>query len=198
MEMIINHMNRSLNIIKPRDKGSKGTRRQTVEKSVKAKLSQTSKKPKALTHIWQEIQPHSQYHHGKMYLQWLIHGILNTVLSTSLTISCFSVGFLKVNHDAKHSVYKSYSLLSTVVNLALIYPMTWNNINLPNKKTHKHKRRDKKQRFFHNLLGTMQYQYIKCTCFSLSPPAFPPPLIWFAKERGTDNPSAYWWLSPLT
>lgn len=44
MEIIIKHMNRSLNFIKPRDKHPKGTRRQTVEKSVKAKLSQTSKK----------------------------------------------------------------------------------------------------------------------------------------------------------
>lgn len=94
MEMIINHMNRSLNIIKPRDKGSKGTRRQTVEKSVRQNFPKPQKN-KALTHIWQEIQPHSQYHHGKMYLQWLIHDTLNTVLSTSLTISYFPVGFLK-------------------------------------------------------------------------------------------------------
>jgi len=51
MEMIINHMNRSLNVIKLRDKCSKGTRRQTVEKSVKAKLSQTSKKQSFHSHM---------------------------------------------------------------------------------------------------------------------------------------------------
>lgn len=45
MEIIIKHVNRSLNVIKSRDKHSKGTRRQTPEKSVKAKLSQSSKKP---------------------------------------------------------------------------------------------------------------------------------------------------------
>lgn len=44
-------MNRSLNVIKPRDKGSKGTRKQTVEKSVKAKLSQTSKKQSLNSHM---------------------------------------------------------------------------------------------------------------------------------------------------
>lgn len=190
MEMIINHMNRSLNIIKPRDKCSKGTRTQTVEKSVKAKLSQTSKN-KALTHIWQDTQWHSRYCHGKMHLQWLIHDILNTVISTSLAISCFSVVFFEtVNHDAEHSGYKSYSLFSTVMNLALIYHMKLKNINLPKAKVHKHKGRDEKQSFVHNLLGTMQYKHTKCT--------LPPPLIWFAKEMGIDNPSAYWCLYPLT
>lgn len=30
----------------------------------------------------------------------------------------------------------------------------------------------------------------------LTAPTFPSPLIWFAKERVIDNPSAYWWLPP--
>lgn len=64
------------------------------------------------------------------------------------------------------------------------------NINLPNAKICKHKRRDKKQRFFYNLMGTLQY--IKCACFSVRTLTFLPPLLWFAKEGGINNPSGYW------
>lgn len=112
----------------------------------------------------------------------------NILEMTSLTTSCFSVGILK----QLNTMPSTHSLLPTVVNLALIYCMKLININLPNAKICKHKRRDKKQRFFYNLMGTPQYQYIKCTCFSLRTLTFLPPVLWFAKERGINNPSGYW------
>lgn len=132
MEIIINHMNRSLNIIKPRAKDSKGTRRQTAENSAKTKLSQTSENQSSNSHMVGDTTTFT-------VSPW------RTVLTTanswyskycSFNQSDNKILFCRfsetVNHDAERSIHMSYSLLPTVANLALIRHMKLKNINLPN------------------------------------------------------------------
>lgn len=180
MEMIINHMNRSLNIIKHRDKCSKGTRRQAVEKSVKAKLPQTSKAWSINSHMaghtttltvspWKNVFTMANSWYSK---HCSFNQSDNKLLLPWCRAQCLQ-NLLPAFHKSEFSTHRAHKIEN--------HPFTQSRDGQVQEE-------GRKAKFFPQSVASHEIPAHKLHIL-LSCPSLPSPSFWFAKQRGTDDPS---------